>query len=287
MRGRFLLVLFLGLWAGAASSALADAGDRPSRIVSLNLCADELVLRLADREDVASVTWLARDPDISNVARRAAHVGVNHGLAEEILPLEPDLVLAGVHTTRTTVAFLKSVGIPVVELGVPQSLDAVYAQIRKVAAAVGQPERGARMIAEIRRGLARASAESGQQGIGAFVLRPNGYTVSDGSLVDTLLERAGLVNLAARRGLDTYGQIPLETVLLSDAELLIIDAEVQGYPSMTSQLLRHPALVKSDHTLDIVRLPSRLWNCAGPRLVDAVERLARAASRIEERESRP
>ncbi|MFD1380011.1 substrate-binding domain-containing protein [Fodinicurvata halophila] len=128
MRARFLPLLLLLLWAGTSASADADA---PSRVVSLNLCADELVLRLADREDVASVTWLAHDPSISNVAWQASQVGVNHGLAEEIVPLAPDLVFAGVHTTRTTVAFLKGAGIPVVELGVPQSLDAVYAQIQR------------------------------------------------------------------------------------------------------------------------------------------------------------
>jgi iron complex transport system substrate-binding protein len=51
-------------------------------MVSLNLCSDELVLRLANRENVASVTWLSRDPDSSNVADPAAQVPVNHGLAE-------------------------------------------------------------------------------------------------------------------------------------------------------------------------------------------------------------
>lgn len=282
MRGGFLSFLFL--WGGLSVSAAA--AEAPSRIVSLNLCADELVLRLADREDVASVTWLAHDPSISNVARQASQVGVNHGLAEEIVPLAPDLVFAGVHTTRTTVAFLKSAGVRVVELGVPQSLEAVYAQIRNVAAALGKPERGARMIVEIRRGLARISADSKNKGVDAFVLRPNGFTVNDGSLVDTLLERAGLVNLAAQQGLDTYRQIPLETVLLTGAEVLIVDAEAHGSPSMTTQLLHHPAVVKAGHILDIARLPSRLWNCPGPHLVDAVERLARAASRARGREPR-
>lgn len=282
MRGGFLPILFLVL----ALSGSAMAGDPPSRIVSLNLCADELVLRLADREDVASVTWLAHDSDVSNVARRAAQVGINHGLAEEIVPLAPDLVFAGVHTTRTAVAFLKSAGVRVVELGVPQSLEAVYAQIRKVAAALGQSERGARMIAEISRGLVRISADTKKRGVDAFVLRPNGFTVSDGSLVDTLLERAGLVNLAAQQGLDTYRQIPLETVLLTGAEILIVDAEASGGPSMTTQLLHHPALVKADRMLDIARLPSRLWNCPGPHLVDAVERLALAASRARDKEPR-
>jgi hypothetical protein len=39
-----------------------DVATKSHRIVSLNLCADELVLRLADRGNVTSVTWLSREP---------------------------------------------------------------------------------------------------------------------------------------------------------------------------------------------------------------------------------
>src|SRR5258708_1788850 len=85
----------------------ADVPRKPARIVSLNMCADELVLRLAERQNVASVTWLSRDAENSNVAEAAAHVPVNHGLAEEVIPLNPDLVVAGAFTSRTAVVLLR------------------------------------------------------------------------------------------------------------------------------------------------------------------------------------
>ena len=72
----------------------------PLRIASLNLCADELVLRLAAPGTVKSVTWLARDPGLSNVAALAQTVPVNRGVAEDVVPLAPDLVIAGAYTTR-------------------------------------------------------------------------------------------------------------------------------------------------------------------------------------------
>ena len=43
-----------------------------------------LVLQLADRADIRSVTWMARDPANSMVAAEARVVPVNHGLAEEV-----------------------------------------------------------------------------------------------------------------------------------------------------------------------------------------------------------
>src|SRR5438067_3348422 len=87
----------------AALAPAADGAVKPTRIVSMNLCTDELVLRLADRKNIASVTWLARGGS-SNVSELAAQVPINHGLAEEIIPLDPDLVIAGVYTTRAAVA---------------------------------------------------------------------------------------------------------------------------------------------------------------------------------------
>src|ERR1700741_2626109 len=99
----------------------ADAPGKPQRIVSLNMCVDELVLRLAQPQNVASVTWLSRDPGNSNVADAAARIPINHGLAEEIIPLQPDLVIAGVYTARPAVAMLKRTDVPVSEVDVPKS----------------------------------------------------------------------------------------------------------------------------------------------------------------------
>ncbi len=65
------------LAAGLASARETTAAPgRPSRIVSLNLCADELVLRLADREQIAAVTYLASDPRGSTVAAEATGVPI-------------------------------------------------------------------------------------------------------------------------------------------------------------------------------------------------------------------
>ena len=71
---------------------IAAHAETPQRIVSLNICTDELLLRLVEPSRVASVTWLSRDPSLSNIAALAAAVPVNHGSAEEVIPSAPDLV---------------------------------------------------------------------------------------------------------------------------------------------------------------------------------------------------
>ena len=120
VRCRRPILIAVALLSALAHLGATDAPGKPRRIVSLNMCVDELVLRLAEPQNIASVTWLSRDPKNSNVAELGAGIAVNHGLAEEIIPLNPDLVIAGIYTARPAVAMLKRVGIPVLEVGIPQ-----------------------------------------------------------------------------------------------------------------------------------------------------------------------
>src|SRR3546814_15184283 len=58
------------LWA-ASPVPSAKAPAIPQRIVSMNLCADQLVLALADRGQIAGLTKNAPDPELSGEAVKA------------------------------------------------------------------------------------------------------------------------------------------------------------------------------------------------------------------------
>ena len=79
----------------------------------------------------------------------------------------------------------------------PRRFDDVRRQIREVAAVIGEPERGEALVADIDRRLARISVDANRPPLRAIILRPNGFTVGPGSLVDEILRRAGMTNLAA------------------------------------------------------------------------------------------
>ncbi len=110
----------------------------------------------------------------------------------------------------------------------------------------------------------------------AIILRPNGFTVGPGSLVDEILRRAGMTNLAATLDIGAYQQISLERLALLDADVLIVDSESVGAPSLATEALGHPIVAELSRSLKVVALPSRLWTCAGPALVDAIEMLVEA-----------
>ena len=260
-------------------AALSAAGI-PKRIVSLNLCTDELVLRLADRANIASITWLSKDAISANVVDLAADVPVNHGLAEEIIPLDPDLVVAGTFTARTAVAMLKATRFPVTEFGVAHDVADVRSGIRKMAALVGEPARGEALVASFDERLAEIGTPAPGRRPTALVFNANGFTVGAGTLVDDIMSRAGLDNVAAHMKLGNYSQLPLEIAVRSDVDILIISARRDGPPSLATALLDHPVLSKLGPKTHIVVLPTNLWSCGGPEVAEAIARLRAAAQDV-------
>ena len=61
----------------------------------MNLCGDQLVLQLADRSRIAAITSSSLVPDISTVVDLAQGMNTIKGTLEEVLVLDPDLVITG------------------------------------------------------------------------------------------------------------------------------------------------------------------------------------------------
>ena len=270
-----------GEWAALVLAALvaiaSPAHAKPQRVVSLNLCADELALRLADPGVVRSVTWLSQDPRNANLAAQAAVLPANDGHAEEALAYDPDLVLVGPFADPASLPLLQRVGAPVVEVGAPRTLDGVRREIRAVAAALGEPRRAEALIAETDARLARVSVDPRARRPTAMVLS---RTASRSGAARGRRDptRAGLDNLAARRlDIAADAQVPLEVVASLDPDVLILDRSEETAPSLAEAALDHPAIVALEPRMTVVSLPARLWTCGGPDVVEAVERLAAAA----------
>lgn len=159
MRAAPFLSVLLSL--GLAGAAMAE-GARPARVVSINLCTDQLAMMLAapaagdQPAQLISVSDLASDPLGSSMAvEAAAYIANRAGGAEQVFLLHPDLVLAGTYTARATVSLLRDLGIPVVEVSPVTSLAGVSQQIREVAQALHRVLGGRGVgFASLRQGLA-------------------------------------------------------------------------------------------------------------------------------------
>ena len=266
------------LWLSAISLAIAVAASpasaKPVRIVSLNLCADQLLIALAERRNIASVTYFAAKPEYSPNAAQARGLRVNYGQAEEIIPLKPDLVFAGRFSARATVGTLRKLGYPVVEIPVVRSMRDVRRNVRLVARAIGEGARGEALIASFDARLkAIAGAQSGKNPLAA-VYWMRGNTAGAGTLMGAIVEQAGFVNLARRLGISGTANLPLETLLSNPADALVVAATSGDPPSLAAEAVTHPALARLIRTRPSVAMSSQLWSCGTPDVTDAIALLA-------------
>jgi iron complex transport system substrate-binding protein len=231
-----------------------------ARVVSLNLCADDYLLLLAPEQAVA-VSVLAADPALSVVAAAARRVVAVRADAEAVLALRPDLVLAGPYGAQTTLALLERRGMRVERLGLPQDFPAIAAETRWVATLLGEPARGAALLADMQ---ARLDAVPWRRPQPAVFLGARGYVAGPGSLADAVLRAAGLVNSGRA------GQPGLEALAAHPPDLLVT-ATAPDYPSMATDLLRHPALAGIPRR----EVAPALLVCGGPWTARAVTVLAR------------
>jgi iron complex transport system substrate-binding protein len=245
----------LAVWLILAPLASANA---VSRVVSLNLCTDQLLVLLAP-EKVAALSPLARDPALSFVAARAADLPIVRASAEAVLALHPDLILGARFGARTTLALLERSGQRVERVDLPTDFSGIRATIRAVAALLEEPDRAEPLIADMDAVLPRPGRSRE-----ALVWEPRGWTAGPGGLMDAVLRAAGLVNLGSGT------RIGLEALLRRTPGLLVLPENDSG-PSLATEMLRHPAV----RNIPVVTVPSRLTICAGPFTAEAVARLTR------------
>ncbi len=268
MRGAAILVLAL------AVAPAAPARAAPRRAVSITLCADQLVVALADRQQIAAVSWLAGDPDQSYMAARAKGLPITYGTAEEVVAREPDLVLASAYAARPTVALLRRLGIRVIDLALPRTFADVARETMRAAKALGHPDRGRALVADMQARLARGAPKPGAPRPVAVLYQPGGVTMGRGFLEDRILVRAGYRNLATLLGIERQGTIGLERLVVARPDLIAFGAARDGAPSLATRLFDHPALREAVPRARRIVLPPPLWTCGAWFTALAVERLA-------------
>jgi iron complex transport system substrate-binding protein len=257
----------------------APPADRPQRIVSLNLCTDQLLMQLVERERIRAVSYLAHDPASSALAGQARLIPATIGVAEEVIALDPDLVLAGTFSTRATVSILRRLGFEVVEFDPEYGFADIAANIRKLAQAVGEVERGEAMVRAMEAELARIPPPlPGKPPVYADY-NANGYTSGEGALITQVANVAGFRTLGQELGIVGTRAVALEQLLVAGPEL--IDIGEQGDdPALATEIYRHPALRRLFHEQASIALDRRDIECGSPLTLRAVRKLVAARQRL-------
>jgi iron complex transport system substrate-binding protein len=264
----------------AAEPPRAGGVAQPSRIVSLDLCTDQLLVELVERGRIAAVTHLLGDASVSAIPDKARGIAITHGAAEDVLRYDPDLVLAGPFGVSATVDLLRRLGRNVVVVLQPQDLDGVRFSVRAVAGAVGEVAKGESLVADFDRRLSGLAAPAGPPAT-AVIYQIGGTVSGPGSLADAALAAAGFRNMSAAYRLTRGGQVPLESLVAKPPDLLVLASNTDEYRTALADNLRHPIIRLLRQRGASLELPWRYWLCGTPHVADAIELLARARAGLE------
>lgn len=252
-----------------------EVTNKLPKIASINMCSDQLVLLLAEPEQILSLSYLSHDAAGSYLYRKAREYPTNRGESEQMLSLQPDIVIAGQYSAKHTVKLLSEQGVRIETLPIANSLDDLYANIVNVAKWVGQEPKGQRIIKGLKeRVVAQQIALSYDVDTNptAAYYGANGYTVGPKTLRGQALELSGWTNAAAQQGIEFFGALALESMVKVAPQAIIDSPYSEGY-SRAHQLLKHPALKASGLDPMVINIPSPQTICAGPWTVDMIELL--------------
>jgi iron complex transport system substrate-binding protein len=251
--------------------ALASARADLPTVASINLCTDQLVLSVADPEQILSLSWLASDPEESILAEAARRYPQNYGSAEELLGLDPDIVIAGDLTSPFTRQLLQRLGAAVIVIEAETSLADVHRNLRAVGEAIGRAEAAEAAVAAMLAHAAEIRARRPANPRTAIVVRPGGFTIGRNTLADESLTLAGLDNAVAE--LDRWGSLSIEALLTRRPEYLVLTRYRASEASLANSFFAHPALARMSRTQKTLTIESRHSACGVPASLDAADAL--------------
>jgi cobalamin transport system substrate-binding protein len=252
----------------------------PERIVSLAPSNTEIVCALDACSQLVGVTdYDDYPPQVADVEKVVvfAHVDV-----EKVVAAAPDIVLAaGNELTPTAVIDqLVGLGVTVVVL-YPESLAEVYADIRLVGETLDAQSTAGELVDRMQTRVAAvedavAGVERPRTFYEVSIFEGTIYTAGEGSFLASLIETAGGAPIT---GDAASSSITQEALVAADPELILL-GDAAYDPTVTPEsVVARPgwgqlAAVRGGRVLRM--LDDLLITRPGPRIVDGLEKLARA-----------
>lgn len=269
------------LLLGSISTRAADTpADAPTRIVSLALCVDGLLVELVPHDRIAALSHYSRDPMRSTIAQVARSLPITYETAEEVVALKPDLVLAGRHSAIATRNALRRVGVRFELFDVPMSIAESHEQVRRLAALLHAEATGEALIARIDAAIEAARPDASMPTLTAAVYQPGGLTAGKGTITDELMNVVGIENIPARYDVRKHRGIAMEDLLRSPPDILLVGDTTESAPTHAERIVNHRALRALNDRMTRMEYPARLLYCSGPTMLHALDALTSARDRM-------
>ena len=250
------------------------------RVISLSPSNTEILYAVG-----AGEALIARDEFSNYPAEAAGLPSIGGSMSdynlEEIVKLEPDLILAAEINTPELVKSLEDLGLTVYYLSNPTDLDGMYELLRQTATLVGTSEQTETLIASLQ---TRVTAV--QEALATVKTQPKVFYELDGSdasapwtsgpgtFMDTLIQSAGGQNVASDLS-SGWAQISQEALLVANPDFIVLGDAAYGVTA--EQVSARPGwgAIQAVKTGAIYPFNDDLVSRPGPRMVNGLEELAK------------
>ncbi len=253
------------LLAGCVPAPDGGRAQLHPTIVSLNPCTDAILAQVAAPAQILAISPYSKDPRSSSMNPAAARrFHATGGTVEEVLALRPDLVVAGSFMPPATRNALRQLGIQVATFGIAATPAESEAQIRRMAALAGHPQRGEALVQQIEQALFNDAAPAGRAPVPAVLWQPSGIVPGKDTLISHLLRRAGFSSHSEAQGMGQADYLSLEQLLANPPAVLLIAGQERAQ--------HHPAL-RAIAQMQRAAFDPALLYCGGPTIIRAMTRL--------------
>jgi iron complex transport system substrate-binding protein len=261
-----------------SADAQAEDAEQARRIVAIGGSVTEIIYALGEQDRL-----IARDQTSTYPPEAEAlpHVGYIRRLSPEgLLAVDPDLVIAmegyGPPEAKSVIA---AAGIPIAEI--PEGYDsaAILEKIRATAAALGTPEKGEALAAEVEADLEAAEMAAREAGSPArilFVLALQDGRImaaGDDSHADGIIRMAGAKN--ALSGFSGYKQVTDEAIITAQPDVVLMMDRGGDHAGTEEGLFALPAIMATPagKNRKLIRMDGLYLLGFGPRTADAIREL--------------
>ena len=263
--------------------------SKPKRILTFAMYTDQIVLGLVTSDHLVGINTLMDDPVLSNVVPIAKRITKKIGDpgAEEVLSMKPDVVIVSDWTQAEKIQSMRDLGLKVVSVKSPETIQDAKEAVSQVAAAIGEPEKGKQLIgmmdkklAEIREKTSKIKPEQRKNIVLLSLMTAYGGA---GCAYDDACREANVINGIAAAGLKTGQQLTKEMLIKINPDIMLMpvynDRGNYDTQAFIDSYLKDPSLrtVKAINDKQLIYPREQfIYNCSQD-IVYCVQEIARVA----------
>lgn len=247
--------------------------EAPRRIVSLSAHATEIFCAIGAEDQIVAVDRFANCPLGSNRKPQLDSFTPN---LEAIAGYAPDLVYVS-SDRNDLVQSLRRLGIRVLYLTLPDTLEGVLDHIQTLSRAAGRAQEGERLVASMRERMNAVRAKLADVSEGPRVfheLTDDFYTAAPNSFVGDFYTFLKARNIAAGSA-TAYPQLSAEVIVARNPEVIVLADEAAGVTPAQVKVRPGWSVIDAVRNDRICAVNPDLVSRPGPRVVEALETLAK------------